>query len=462
MVVFMRISLINKPEIVFVILALIFGLVFVVINQPLAVSDECSHFYKAFDVSQSHLIPQSQIIQMPMSIVILSSVFTLTEPTNFTKIYSYLQQPLNINETYNVNVSNIAIYPPLPYLASGAVIFLGSLSNSSPLFLMYLGRLINLLIYIVLIYFAIKIIPVHKYVLFLVALMPMTLYQAASLSADSLNLGLCFLTISFFLYLALVKDKTSNKDILISLILVFALSFSKQAYAIATLLIFMIPKEKFEKRFNRLISFFIILLPSLITTIYWNHLFKYLYHAPILDGLLTSPEYNIHFILSNPLNLPTILINTWIYFMNCYITQFVGVFRYPYSSLPFSLAVLFCIFLVFVSLLDNFKYKLSFKQKLIPLFIFSMVSFLVFLFEFISYTPIGYTKIVGVQGRYFMPIIPLFLLLFYNTKLSNYLSSRFMSKVLNNKLKANFISSLYIFVILFLMVSSYIIYYAVK
>ncbi|MDR2624175.1 MAG: DUF2142 domain-containing protein [Methanobrevibacter sp.] len=455
----MKGNLIDRPECVFLVLALIFGLIFVFINPPFGVVDEGSHFYKAFDISRGNLIPKDIIIQIPISIRNLDN-FSDSEITNFTKLYFYSLQPLNVNETYAVNISNIAIYPPLPYLASGFIIFLGDLFNFSPLSLMYFGRLVNLLIYIIIVYFGIKVTPIHKYVLLLVALMPTTLYQASSLSADSLNLALSFLTISFFLHLALVKDKIHNKDILISLILIFTLIFSKQAYALLAFLFFIIPKEKF-KEISRLTSFLIVSLPSLISLIFWNLTFKSKYSSHI--GELVSSDYNIHFILSNPLNFPTILINTLIKTFPSYITTFVGIFRWSVYYLPLYLIYSYCIILVIASFLDNSKYELSFREKIIPLFIFSVTSLSVFLFEFITYTPIDcihrYKIIAGVQGRYFIPIVPLFLLIFYNSKLSNYISTKIKSHI---NMYKNILQCLcIIFIILYLVVSSYIIYYAI-
>lgn len=440
----------DKPEIAFVILALVFGLIFVFTNLPLKTVDESSHFYKSFDISQGHLIPKSQYTQIPKSFFHLQN-FSHNETTNLSKLQYYFSQPLIINDTVEWNISNIAIYPPLPYLASGFIIFLGSLFNFSPLLLMYLGRLVNLLVYITIVYFAIKIIPVHKYVLLLIALMPMTLYEGSSLSADSLNLAQSFLTISFFLHLTLVKDKIHSKDILTSLILVFALIFSKQAYAIMALLFLMIPKEKFKNNIKKLASFLIISLPSLISIIIWNSLFKSTYSSFSPD--LISPDYNIQFIISNSLNFPTILINTLICTFPGYITTFVGIFRENMHYLHLYLIYLYCVVLVIVSLLDNSKYRLSFKQKIIPLLIFSLVSLSIFLFEFITYTPIGCNFIAGVQGRYFTPVVPLLLLFFYNTELFNYLSTKLNSGLLMKKS----LMILYLFIIIYLTISSFVI-----
>lgn len=51
-------SLYTKPQIVFLIIGLIYGLGFVFINPPLFPGDESEHFEKALYLSDGHIIPE--------------------------------------------------------------------------------------------------------------------------------------------------------------------------------------------------------------------------------------------------------------------------------------------------------------------------------------------------------------------------------------------------------------------
>ncbi len=75
--------------------------------------------------------------------------------------------------------------------------------------IIYLARFANLLLYVLIVYSAIKLTPVHKWVFFLLALMPMTLYEAASLSADSFTIAVSFLLIALFLKFSFYYKKTN-------------------------------------------------------------------------------------------------------------------------------------------------------------------------------------------------------------------------------------------------------------
>ncbi|MDR2831206.1 MAG: DUF2142 domain-containing protein [Methanobrevibacter sp.] len=185
-----------KVETAFIVFCLIFGSVFAVINPPFVASDEMWHFFKAYDVSQGHIIRETPVIDIPKSFDNIYH-FTPWEPStikNFrNKNYNDFNHPLNSADIETIDNLATFNYMPLPYLGVAFVIKVGELFNSSPLVLMYIGRLINLLIYSIIVYFGIKILSIGKYMFLLISLMPMSLYVASSVSADSLNLALSLL-----------------------------------------------------------------------------------------------------------------------------------------------------------------------------------------------------------------------------------------------------------------------------
>jgi uncharacterized membrane protein len=70
---------------------------------------------------------------------------------------------------------------------------LAKLSSQSAIVVLYGARLANLVVYLLLVYVALRILPLGRPVLFCIALMPMTLHQAASVSADALTIASAFL-----------------------------------------------------------------------------------------------------------------------------------------------------------------------------------------------------------------------------------------------------------------------------
>ena len=70
----------------------------------------------------------------------------------------------------------------LPYVPSALALVAGRLLHAPALVLLYRGRLANLAGYIALVWAALRLIPAGRMILLTVALMPMVIHQAASLS----------------------------------------------------------------------------------------------------------------------------------------------------------------------------------------------------------------------------------------------------------------------------------------
>lgn len=423
----MNLKRLNQPQNIFLVLALIFGIAFLIIIPPFMVPDEHFHFYKTYHVSEGHIFPQKDSYYFPESIKItMEEYFPLNyqynNKTAINSIPTFLQIPLNPDKKIYSDISNIAIYPPIPYLANSIMMAIFKLFNLAPLLMLYAGRLINLLIWIVFVYFAIKITPVHKLVFLMLALMPMTLNQAASLSADSFTLGISFLTIAFLFNYAFSREKIDLNDIIILFLLIFTLSLSKQGYIPFLLFLFMIPVIKFKSKKIRALTITLIASITLIFNGAWSLLFKNSYIA--IPNPAISASGQISFILADPVRFGYILLNTFHLNYKFYLTSFVGVFGWLRHLLPEKMVYIYLTALIIVALLDKSKITVTKRQKLISFLTFFIISAMVFLFEYTTWTPVGETQIWGVQGRYFIPAVPLLFILFYNKRSSFKISDR--------------------------------------
>lgn len=442
-------------------------MIFLLIVPPFQVNDEPAHYYKAYVVSEGQLLPQKTGgvpgFYVPESLNKTVStyyfmVYKYGVKQNSSTYASTLNLPLNPdNRVYVEKEMYTLVYPPLPYIASGLVMALASLLGASPLILMYLGRIINLLVWVLMVYFAIKITPVHKWVFLLLALMPMTLFEAASLSADSFNLGLSFLTIAFFFKLAFEEEKTKveNRDLLILLALLAMLSLSKVGYAILLLLFFLIPSYKFANNKRMISQFFLVLtLPVVCIAGIWNYLFKDLYISMPPAWATASIPGQIAFISSNPLNFLQIISHTLMEKQG-FLVSFVGIFGWNEVPLPDLVVYIYLIALILVAVVDRAPLiKINPKQRSLAFITFFAMFFLVIIYEYVSFTPVGLDVIWGVQGRYFIPVAPLLFLLFYpNRDHINLWSYR-----INFKLYKNSNLMIILFSIIILGVSLFIIF----
>lgn len=203
---------------------MIYGIAFLVLIPHFQVPDEYEHYYKAWDVSNGNLIPErignKAGVYLPESVKIMTDnvyqkwKFFILNNQKMDMEY-LLNLPLESKNSVFVDISKYAVvtYSPIPYLASSLSIAAGNAFNLSPLILMYLGRLGNLILWLFVTYLAIRITSILKWGFLAIALMPMTLFQTTSISADSITIALSFLTIAIFLKFSLdesIKKLTQN------------------------------------------------------------------------------------------------------------------------------------------------------------------------------------------------------------------------------------------------------------
>lgn len=414
-----------KPEKIFFLIALIYGLSFLVINPPFQVYDEREHFYRAFTISDGQLMPfksgensgvfiSNNVQEMTNQFVWLSH--DPESRLSWHDIKNNMSTTFKGERSFAIIGSAVATYSPLPYLASSFCMFVGKCFSSSVLFLMYLGRFMNLVLWCFLIYLSIKITPINKWIFLLLALMPMTVYQAASLSADSLTIGLCFLIISIFFRFSLDSaSEINNKIIFTIFLLALFISMSKPIYMLIIFLFFMIPVNKFKSWKQKLSVFVVISSPIFIMVIAWNLLFKGLVMPPL--GVSTSAQ--LSYILANPISLFAVFGNTLFTSFVDIISMFVGQVAFLNGILPSGLIYGYLLILVLVALLENKEIEIRLNQKVVPLFVFLSSSLLIFIVEYITFTPVGQNFIEGIHGRYFIPVAPLLFILFYNKRFNN-------------------------------------------
>ena len=419
-----RIKSLN-PQYVFIVLGLIYGLAFLVLIPPFQVPDEYEHYYKSWDLSNGNLIPEKignkAGVSVPESVKIMTDnvyqkwkYFILNNQTMDMKYL--LNLPLQSKNNVFVDISKYAVvtYSPLPYLASALSMAVGKVFDLSPLILMYLGRFGNLLLWLFIIFLAIRITPVFKWGFLAIALMPMTLFQAASLSADGVAISLSFLTIAIFLKLALDENikKINTKHILILISISLLLGLAKMPYIMLILMFFLIPSRKFDGKKRMFQIFGLMFLLAVLIIALWNFMVNGLY-MPLDPGI--SIKDQVFYILQYPIDFIQTLLNTSSKYAGELPGIVIGHWAYANSPIPNWIYSIYFFALVLISAFDKSSFKMNIKQKYILLGLFSLITGTIFVLEYLTWTYTGAQVIHGIQGRYLIPILPLLFLSLYET-----------------------------------------------
>jgi uncharacterized membrane protein len=411
------------PGTLFLVLALIFGTACMFITPPFQVPDEFAHFCRAYQVSEGVLKPQTQSGAaggcIPES---LTTVFS--EVSKDIATHKENKQDLNdLNKALGIPLQSrrifvqfpyIAQYSPVPYAASAAAMAAGRAAGLGPLWFVYFGRLANLCVWITLMYLSIRITPVLKWLFTLLALTPMSVFEAASLSADS------FTNASAFLFIALVFRYALDEDFQVGAVAAvflsvsaLALALSKSVYAIFLPLFFIIPPGKFHSGGVRFASALLLFGSSAAALFIWTS-------NAAGFAALESTQRNIHpalqlkFILTSPTDYAVILARTLAAHAWDLAFQFIGKLGYLDVRLPGVLRKTYLAALFAVALLDsNGGISFNARQKKIIFLTAFLCTAALFTALYVTWSPYKSEIIEGPQGRYFIPLSPLIFSLFH-------------------------------------------------
>ncbi len=435
-----NLHLFPPPQYLLLLLGTVFGLLFVFVTPPALVGDEPNHFFRAYQISEGHIIGEKREDLsggwIPKSVLYtnrqLVGDIEMNHHVKFDiNLFSQLNAlPLNDEDKVFERFPNTVVYTPVPYLPQVLGILIGKSFNVSALSLIYLARIVNLYFFLALAYLAIKITPVHKWVFCLLCLTPTNVFQVASASADAFTYGICFLAIAYFLFYAFGESNMLENG---NIVKIFAVSLAavlcKQAYVFLPLLFLLIPHEKFSSVKTYLFTFLSLLGACFVSVAAWSAAIKPIYLPYRIDQPM-SPEEQMQFIIGNPFNFIWMVVkdyysNFWFYFQS-----FSGQLTWFDLYVPNYLPVILFFVLTGLALADkDLTINISWSNKFVFCVILVCTAFLISTLLYMTWSPIRGSNIEGIQGRYFIPVAPLFFLLFYNKKVKWIFFDRHADKI---------------------------------
>jgi len=412
-------NFIRRPENVFLILALVFGITFLIITPPGQVADEYRHFTRAYGVSQGNFFGESSLIPRRLNDYLATTAGMPFHPEKKIRPSDLLEfwgQPLNPADQASHKMST-SVYFPIAYFFSGLGVAIGRLTSSA-IIVFYIGRLFNLIIWILLGYLTLRTIPVYKWTFLLLMLSPMSLFQAASYSFDSFTNGLSFILIALCVNLALKADQSLHwRNIVPLAFLAVLLPMTKPAYAFLVVLVLLIPARKFSSHKNYILTMAGLILVAVALFVVSSLLNRASFNinAPFPEVV---PNAQIAYILKHPFTYLWIILNTVYTYFSFMAKSYIGMLGWLDTYLPQLVYWTYFPVIILAALFDKeAEYQVTFKHKII-LAITAVLTFVVIATgEYITWTPVGAPVINSMQGRYFVQVVPLLALLFYNQKI---------------------------------------------
>ena len=312
---------------------------------------------------------------------------------------------------------------PVVYLPQALGICLARLLHLGYIPLVYLGRLFNLLAFAGMAALAVRIMPFKKELLMAVSCLPMTLHLAASFSYDTAFIGLSMLFLAWCFYLAYEKEKVTVKDTVVLALLLILLEPGKIVYLPVAGICLFIPSSKFKSKRNYWISVISVITAVVLAVFLVNRL--------VLSAWATTTEsyvgwseaagYTLQDVWEHPYQIFQVYYETLVTQFDYYLTTMLGGFLGnldPNLTVPpFCLMILWYVLFISVIRREGEEAPMSGGQKLWMVILVFLSACLVLASMLLGWTPRELTYITGVQGRYFIPLLPLVLLVVFDKRL---------------------------------------------
>lgn len=408
-------------EKIFIVFAFVFGVAYMITFPPFTSPDDYAHFVATYQLSEKMLghelpNPDDQIAQ---DVLLCDGHFTRYATA---ASYKYVWDGLHGDSDSSADKTNelYEFVGATGHYAAALGICLAKIMNLSYVYMIFLGRLFNLLLWIVIGYIVIKIIPIGKSTIFMISSLPMTMELVSSFSRDAYVLELSYLFIAYILYLMFSKKQIYIRNIAVLTMLLVLLLPCKYIYVLLGFLVFLLPLDKIANRkgFVAMIVLTICLLTVRLggSFIVENNKTEDKQSSVTSEAVLgENPEiYTISDIVSNPIQTINILGNTLRDKSGFYLNTMLGG---SLGSLEISVSetLIFGFYTLLLLTLIKEKgeqYQFNLTQKSVFMFVFVMVFFAALGGMLVEWTLVTEDVVGGIQGRYFLPVLPLLCLAF--------------------------------------------------
>ncbi len=406
-----------KIEQVFVAAFLLTGFLYTMVFPPYSAPDEAKHFATVFYYTNPS--GAEELLDDRGKTIVRETDMVLSHWDNYkpkASTYEVIKKELLSPEVSLKSTGyfdNPLSVPPTSYIPQEIGGLIGRLFGLSGVLTLYLMKICMLIAAAVLGYFTIKMAPVGKMVFFALYFTPMVMSLMTSANYDSSVDSLAFFIIAYILKLKYENEKIGIKEYVPLLVLSLIMVPIKVVYILVIFAVFVIPASKFGSRKNFLLmNGGLILINAVVLLAIRISSIRYI----VVEG--GGGTANVHWTLGQILsNIPRACVvfaqsffKEISFYYDTMIGQRLGWLELMVPSiviLCFSFVIFMC---VFSKTASEKEYEPPVRERVIFALIFLAVYCGVMLALWLDFTSAGSEVIEGVQGRYFIPALPLLLL----------------------------------------------------
>ncbi|GGL37480.1 DUF2142 domain-containing protein [Nocardia jinanensis] len=419
---------VGPATVAFTLLAGIFGLVFAVMSPPFWGHDELTQFGRAYQVAHGGLNPTrieddrgvSYGGEVPAAVEALMG-YALNDYThNPGEPYPDVADPAAYQRLGDAPVTderkiiwftNTAAYSAVPYVPNAIGIRFAELIDADAGTMVRLTRLSGLAAYLLVVGFGLWALRKHRiqWLAFTVAVLPIAVFQAGTVTADTLTNALAVLVSVLLVKALFLGERLGRVETTAVLATAILLPLCKPTYVLLAMLVVLIPAARLGLDGWRRWLTWACAAVGAIGFAVWMKI-----AAPTGEGTsLMRPReqwYTVDTgeqltgILTGPFGFLRTFWESILRRDQEWFTEFFGELGFAYIEVP-ATAVVACLlaFAVSVGMAERFD-RPDFRRTLVVALTMAASVAMIYVTLYMSFTPVGYYIIDGVQGRYFIPL----------------------------------------------------------
>ena len=413
----------------------VFGLIFIFLVPPFQKPDENTHYFRAAALynkeftcqtsdSKDDFAIEKKYILFPEFLDTTRIAFKYDEKFNKNLIQAAEERVKDSNSVESFQgFCGLPFWGYIPYILT---FFIGNTSGSLILGF-YISRLLSFLFFLFCIVWSYKKLKKSKLRYFVVfySLIPMVLHQVSAIGYDYLQLALAPVLFAY-VFDFFTSSNVKKKDLILFFLVSVIFTIVKAGYYFLPFMFFLIPYRKISSSFKK----YAFVSVTFIVAVFIVGLFTALFFRSVGSSASHSSDVNPFLQLKNIMNITflfKVLINTFKTHSLGIFKSFWGMFGWLDYSFPSYIYALLSSSMFLISfyvqkdkIFDSW-FKLFYQSLLVLLL---SVSFLL-VSTYLLWSPVGANIINGIQGRYFLVLVPLGLVC-----LSSFLRGFLLSKKL--------------------------------
>lgn len=421
----------------FAIVAAVFGTAFAVVTPPFQTPDEYNHYYRAFQVSEGRFVAESELGvasgeteprllvggRVPASLSATTDAvshdlyFHPERKQRIADVVASFRFRLRARHRVFATFPNTALYSPVGYLPQSLAMAIARRLRPPPIALLYVGRLASLAAWIAIATAAIALAPLQRGALFLIALAPMSIFVAASVSSDG------FVNATALLFVALVvrasvRDGVGRAGAAALAVTPALLALAKTAYAPLALLLLAIPDGRLGSRARRRVIAAAGIALTAAAVVGWTALTRHLVVPlnPTVPGGTQVPAEQLRFMAAHPGSFLAACLRATRAYADAWLHQMVGILGWLDTPLPDAVVVAELGALVVAALVDGTDASVSLpaRTRAVAVVVWVLGVLAVMAGIYVTWTPVAGRFVDGVQGRHLLPLAPVAVLTVQN------------------------------------------------